>query len=190
MPDRSYFEAEDFATREPEIEKYALIYVNAYPQYDIVTARQIVDAHPTTQGLLGRTETISPPFNDGSTPTPITEVAPAHPKVGAHEWMGEVLDLEPQVGYELMARYRAAASMLHTAKEQAKAIEEEIMATVGGYESAAINGQVIVTWPWVSSTSFDTKTFKEDPARKALYDSFLRTKPTRRFKVTGVVGVD
>lgn len=188
MPDRSYFEAEDFAAREPLLEQYAQAYVNAYPQFDIVTARQIVDAHPAMQGLLGReapagdTLVAAPPAPDAPAPVP--------PKVGAYEWQGEVLELDPQVGYELMARYRQAAKALHAAKEEAKRIEEEIMAVVGGYENAAINGQVIVTWPWVSSTTFDVKSFKEDPERKALYEQFLKTKPTRRFKVTGVVGVD
>lgn len=184
MPDREYFEAEDFATREPLIEQYAQAYVEAYPQFDIVTARQIVDAHPTTQGLLGR----EPAAGDTLVAAP--EGPAPLPKVGAHEWQGEVLELDPQVGYDLMARYRQAARALHAAKEEAKRIEEEIMAAVGGYESAAINGQVIVTWPWVNSVSFDTKTFKEDAERKALYESFLKTKVTRRFKVTGVVGVD
>jgi len=48
----------------------------------------------------------------------------------------------------------------------------------------------VFNWTFVSSTSFNSKAFKEDPERKALYDSFLVTKPTRRFKVDGTVGVD
>jgi hypothetical protein len=113
------------------------------------------------------------------------------PAAERFEWQGETLELDPQVGYTLLAEYRQAAAALATAKAEAKRIEEKIMEIVGGYENAAVNGQVIVTWPWVDSTSFDAKAFKDtSPEHKALYDAFLKTKKTRRFKVTGVVGVD
>lgn len=183
MPDRPYFEAEDFATREPLLEQYAQAYVNAYPQFDIVTARQIIDAHPAMQGILGR----EAPAGDTLVAAPD---APAPLKVGAHEWMGERLDIDPAVGHRLLAEYRAAAAGLHAAKERAKAVEQEIQQTLQGFEHGAIDGQDFFHWTFVNSTSFDAKSFKEDPERKALYDSFLVTKPTRRFKVDGTVGVD
>lgn len=185
MPDRSYFEAEDFADREPAIERLAQLYVEAYPTYDIVTARQIVDSHPTTQALLGREpagDLLTAPA-PGDVPTPST-------KVGEYEWQGEVLELSPQVGYALLAEYRTAAAALHAAKEAAKTIEAKIMETLGGYEHGSVDGQQLFHWPIVNSTSFNAKAFKEDPERKALYDAFLVTKQTRRFKVDGTVGVD
>lgn len=184
MPDRPYFEAEDFATREPLLEQYAQAYVNAYPQFDIVTARQIVDAHPSMQGLLGR----EAPAGDTLVAAPADTPAPV--KVGAHEWQGERLDVDPQVGYRLLAEYRAAAGALHDAKERAKAVEAEIMELLGGFEHGAINGQDVFNWTFCNSTSFDSKAFKEDPERQALYERFLVTKPSRRFKVDGTVGVD
>lgn len=182
MPDRSYFEAEDFAEKCPEIELYAQAYVNSYPQYDIVTARQIIDTHPAMQGLLGRTA------GDTLVGTAVQEAPPL--KVGEFEWQGEVIDLDPAVGYALLAEYRANAAALHAAKQAAKETEQKIMQTLGGYEHGAVDGQQLFHWPIVNSTSFDAKSFKEDPERKALYDAFLVTKPTRRFKVDGTVGVD
>jgi len=182
MPDRSYFEADDFATREPAIEQLARTYVETYPQYDIVTARQIVDAHPSTQALLGRMA----PEGD----TLVEALGGRAIKVGANEWQGERLEIAPQLGYRLLAEYRAAAAQLHDAKARASVVEQEIMELLGGFEHGAVNGQDVFNWTFVSSTSFNSKAFKEDPERKALYDAFLVTKPTRRFKVDGTVGVD
>lgn len=114
----------------------------------------------------------------------------AKPKVGGHEWQGEVKNIPAARGYDLLARYRQAARALHMAKEEAKAVEAEIMEDLGGYEHGAVDGQQVFHWPWVPSTSFDSKRFKEDPERKALYEAYLVTKPTRRFRVDGTVGVD
>jgi predicted phage-related endonuclease len=120
----------------------------------------------------------------------MTEQITDRPKVGAYEWMGEQKDLAPERGWQLLARYRTAAAALHAAKETAKQIEQEIMEELEGFEHGAINGQQVFHWSFVDSTSFDAKTFKEDPERLALYRQFLTTKVTRRFKVDGTVGVD
>ena len=107
------------------------------------------------------------------------------------DYEGEYLDLPAQEGYELLAEYRAAAKVLHEAKARAKEVEAKIQQRMGGYENARIDGQVVVTWHFVDTTSFDAKGFKESsPANKALYESFLVTKETRRFRVDGTVGVD
>lgn len=226
------------------LEHYAKQYVESYPQFDLPTARAIVDTHPAMQGLLGRgsdacayekalvlaglaTEEeqakvdaahaaqeaewerlaaeraeaaehdtrIDPNPGGAEYPWPegASEPQPeptGKPKVGEFEWQGEVLDLDPEVGYTLLAEYRTAAAALHEAKRAAKAVEEKIMKTLGGYEHGAVDGQQVFHWPWVDSTSFNSKAFKEDPKRKALYDSFLETKQTRRFRVEGTVGVD
>lgn len=103
---------------------------------------------------------------------------------------GEFLDLPPARGYELLARARETARALHVAKEAAKSVEQEIMQELGGHEHGRIDGQVFFNWRFVDSTSFDVKTFKEDPERKSLYERFLKTKRTRRFSVEGTVGVD
>jgi predicted phage-related endonuclease len=126
-------------------------------------------------------------------PQPEPQPEPAESKLGSDsfEWMGEVLELDPATGWELLAEYRAAAAQLHEAKARAKAIELRIMQTVQGYEHASINGQQVIHWPWVDSTSFDAKAFKEAGEEyRRLYEYFLKTKKTRRFKVDGTVGVD
>lgn len=186
MPDRSYFEADDFADREPVIEQWARHYVATYPQFDIVTARQIVDSHPAMQAILGREVGATPPFSD----TLVADEAAPPLKVGKYEWQGEELELDPAVGYQLLAEYRANAAALHAAKEAAKATELKIMETLGGYEHGSVNGQRLFHWPVVDSTTFDKKSFCEDKDREALYKSFLKTTKTRRFKVDGTVGVD
>lgn len=117
-------------------------------------------------------------------------VEAAKPQVGAYEWEGEVKNIPASRGYDLLARYRQAARALHVAKEEAKAIEQEIMEELGGYEHGAVDGQQLFHWPVVDSTSFNAKEFKADAKRKALYDAFLVTKQTRRFSVNGTVGVD
>lgn len=107
------------------------------------------------------------------------------------DYMGEVLELDTALGYELLAEYRAAAAQLHEAKARAKAVELRIQETMQGFEHGAVNGMQVIHWPFVDSTSFDAKAFKEtSPEHKALYEHFLKTKRTRRFKVDGTVGVD
>lgn len=107
-----------------------------------------------------------------------------------YEYAGETKEIPVARGYELLARYREAAQTLHDAKARAKAIEIEIMQELGGFEHGAVDGQEVFHWPFVDATSFDVSAFKEDPERRALYQAFLVTKPTRRFKVDGTVGVD
>lgn len=181
MVDQAWYQ-QDHSDDEPLLEKFARDYHEAHPEYDMPAARAIIDTHPAMQVLLGRLPDEPP------APAPVTTLE--RPKVGAYEWMGEVKDLDPQRGWMLLAEYRSAAAALHAAKERAKAIEQEIMQELEGFEHGAINGQQVFHWPYVDSTSFDTKSFKEDPTRKALYESYLVTKPTRRFKVDGTVGVD
>lgn len=104
---------------------------------------------------------------------------------------GESKDIPPALGYTLLAEYRAAAKALHDAKERAKAIEAKIQQELGGYEYGKVDGSIVFSWPFVDSTTFQAKAFKESsPENKALYESFLVTKETRRFKVDGTVGVD
>ena len=116
------------------------------------------------------------------------------PKTAAaakYDYAGETKEIPAPKGYDLLARYRQAAKALHAAKEEAKQIEAEIMAELGGFEHGTIDGQIQFSWPFVDSTSFDAKAFKESsPEHKALYEAFLVTKETRRFKVSGTVGVD
>lgn len=183
MPDAAFYQ-QDLSDSDPILEQLARTYVEAHPQYDLPTARMIVDTHPSTQGILGR----EAPAGDTLVAAPAGTPAPV--KVGAHEWMGERLDIDPAVGHRLLAEYRASAAALHAAKERAKAVEQEIQQTLQGFEHGAIDGQDFFHWTFVNSTSFDAKSFKEDPERKALYEQFLVTKPTRRFKVDGTVGVD
>lgn len=104
---------------------------------------------------------------------------------------GEVKDIPASVGYQLLAEYREAAKALHAAKERAKQIEAAIQEELGGYEHGRVDGQIVFNWKFVDTTSFDAKAFKEaSPEHKALYEAFLVTKETRRFKVDGTVGVD
>lgn len=107
-----------------------------------------------------------------------------------YTYEGEVLDIPPAVGYPLLERARETARALHVAKEAAKSAEQEVMQLLGGHEHGAIDGQQFFHWPFVDSTSFDVKSFKEDPERKSLYERFLKVKRTRRFRVEGTVGVD
>lgn len=107
-----------------------------------------------------------------------------------YEFEGEVKDIPAARGYDLLARYRQAAKALHTAKEEAKAIEMEIMQELGGFEHGAVDGQQVFHWKFVDSTKFKVKEFKSDPVRAALYAEFLETTTTRRFNVDGTVGVD
>ena len=54
-----------------------------------------------------------------------------------------------------------------------------------------ILGRDVFDWPWVDSTSFDAKGFKESSQENlALYRAWCKTKKTRRFHVDGTVGVD
>lgn len=117
--------------------------------------------------------------------TTATKLTPAPT---AFDWEGERKDIPAARGYDLLARYRQAARALHVAKEEAKSIEAEIMQELGGFEHGAVDGVDVFNWPFVKSTSFDAKSFKE--THKDLYEQFLVTKPTRRFKVDGTVGVD
>jgi hypothetical protein len=110
---------------------------------------------------------------------------------GTFTWEGERRDIAPAIGYALLAEYRANAAALHAAKEAAKATELKIQQALGGYEHGAVDGQDVFHWVFVDSTSFDAKAFKDaGPEYKALYEAFLRTKQTRRFRVDGTVGVD
>lgn len=112
-------------------------------------------------------------------------------KPDTFEWQGEVTAIDPELGWQLLAEYRQAAQVLHDAKARAKDVEQRIMRTLGGFEHGSINGQVVFDWPFVDSSSFDAKAFKEaGPEYKALYDHFMKTKTTRRFHVDGTVGVD
>lgn len=149
--------------------------------YNLTSCDTMVLASPAREGA-----------SDEESREPVTTVA--KPKTAAaaqFAYEGEVKEIPPAKGYALLAKYREAAKALHTAKENAKQIEAEIMQELGGYEHGAVDGQIVFNWPFVDSTSFDAKGFKEtSPEYKALYESFLVTKETRRFKVDGTVGVD
>jgi len=122
--------------------------------------------------------------------------APAQPKAqtaNAARWSyeGEVKEIPAARGYDLWARYRQAATALHAAKEAAKQIEQEIMEELAGFEHGAVEGRQLFHHPFVDTTSFDAKSFKEaSPEHLALYRAFLVTKTTRRFKAEGTVGVE
>jgi hypothetical protein len=105
---------------------------------------------------------------------------------------GEYLEVPAELGWALAAEYRTAAQALHAAKAAAKDIEQKIMETMKGYEAIGVDGQTLFTWKFVDSTSFDARAFKAyDPAYKAAYEAFCKTKTTRRFKAAdGTVGVD
>lgn len=113
-------------------------------------------------------------------------------KPDTFEFMGEYLEVSPEVGWALAAEYRTAAAALHEAKRVAKDVEQKIMEQMRGFEAIGVDGQTLFTWKFVDSTSFDAREFKAaGPDYKALYDHFCKTKTTRRFRAAdGTVGVD
>ncbi len=109
------------------------------------------------------------------------------------EYMGERLDVDLEdrdKAYEMLAEYRAAAKLLHDAKERAFAAEDAIKIYMAGHEELALDGEVKVTWRWQGETKFDkTGLAREYPAIVEQYTT--RTTDTKRvFNAKGVVGVD
>ena len=107
-----------------------------------------------------------------------------------YAWSGEELELSPEVGYDLRARYRQAAVALHAAKAEAFKIEEEIKTAMGGHEHATVNGERIFSWAWKLKTTFDKTALRR--AHPAIEQEFtVRVENgSRAFSAPGVSGVE
>ena len=103
---------------------------------------------------------------------------------------GEFLDLTGEEAYELLAEYRAAATLLHQAKKAAFDAEEKIKRAMRGHEALRIDGEVKVTWAWQAVTKVDKAQLGKD--HPDLIDKYTTRVPDgkRVFSAKGVVGVD
>lgn len=106
------------------------------------------------------------------------------------EFMGETIELDPKVGYELAAQYREAAIALHQAKDRAFTIEQQIKAVMKGYEHATVNGERVFSWIWKLKTTFNKKGLRIKYPE--IHDEFVVKveNGTRSFSAPGVTGVE
>lgn len=121
----------------------------------------------------------------------VTTSKPAKPTEATRfEYMGETLELAPEVGYTLAAEYREAALALHAAKERAFAVEEKIKATMRGYEHVTVDGTRIFSWVWKLKTTFDKRGLRQKyPEIEAEFTRRVEN-GSRAFSAPGVTGVN